>query len=93
MRYKYKLTEEQAEKLVENILTAIERRLDEDDYIVDTYLRIHPDDLSVEIMYLEESNLTYPNDDIAVLNFIYDLGGEEWLPNEAAIRQYVNDNV
>ncbi len=93
MRYKYKLTEEQAEKLVENILTAIERRLDEDDYIVDTYLRIHPDDLSVEIMYLEESNLTAPNDDIAVLNFIYDLGGEEWLPNEAAIRCYVNDNV
>jgi len=37
MRYKYKLTEEQAEKLVENILIAIERRLDEDDYIVDTY--------------------------------------------------------
>lgn len=93
MRYKYKLTEEQAEKLVENILTAIERRLDEDDYIVDTYLRIHPDDLSVEIMYLEESNLTAPNDDIAVLKFIYDLGGEEWLPNEAAIRCYVNDNI
>jgi len=44
-------------------------------------------------MYLEESNLTAPNDDIAVLNFIYDLGGEEWLPNEAAIRCYVNDNV
>lgn len=89
MRYKYKLTEEQAEKLVENILTAIERRLDEDDYIVDTYLRIHPDDLSVEIMYLEESNLTAPNDDIAVLNFIYDLGGEEWLPDEAAIRNLI----
>ena len=93
MRYKYELTEEQAEKLIWNIITAIERRMDEDDYIEDTYLRINHDDLSVEIMYLEESNLTAPNDDVAVLNFIYDLDGEEWLPNEADIRQYVNDNV
>lgn len=91
MRPIYKLDDKQAEQLVENIQAAVQKRLTEDNYIEDTYLRINHEDLSVEVIYLEESNLTYPNDDIALLNLMYDQGGENWIPEEIAIRCLVNE--
>lgn len=87
----YKLDDKQAEQLVENIQAAVQKRITEDNYIEDTYLRINHEDLSVEVIYLEESNLTYPNDDIALLNLMYDQGGENWIPEEIAIRCLVNE--
>ncbi|MGI6793773.1 hypothetical protein ACMYZ5_05530 [Bacteroides sp. KG68] len=91
MRPIYKLNDKQAEQLVENIQVAVQKRITEDNYIEDTYLRINHEDLSVKIIYLEESNLTYPNDDIALLNLMYDQGGENWLPEEIAIHCLVNE--
>ena len=91
MRPIYKLDDKQAEQLVENIQAAVQKRITEDNYIEDTYLRINHEDLSVEAIYLEESNLTYPNDDIALLNLMYDQGGENWIPEEIAIRCLVNE--
>ncbi|WP_288324454.1 hypothetical protein [uncultured Phocaeicola sp.] len=91
MRPIYKLDDKQAEQLVENIQAAVQKRITEDNYIEDTYLRINHEDLSVEVIYLEESNLTYPNDDIALLNLMYDQGGENWIPEEIAIRCLVNE--
>ena len=91
MRPIYKLDDNQAEQLVENIQAAVQKRITEDNYIEDTYLRINHEDLNVEVIYLEESNLTYPNDDIAFLNLMYDQGGENWLPEEIAIRCLVNE--
>lgn len=91
MRPIYKLDDKQAEQLVENIQATVQKRITEDNYIEDTYLRINQEDLSVEVIYLEESNLTYPNDDIALLNLMYDQGGENWLPEEIAIRCLVNE--
>lgn len=91
MRPIYKLDDKQAEQLVENIQAAVQKRITEDNYIEDTYLRINHEGLSVEVIYLEESNLTYPNDDIALLNLMYDQGGENWLPEEIAIRCLVNE--
>jgi hypothetical protein len=91
MRPIYKLDDKQAEQLVENIQAAVQKRITEDNYIEDTYLRINHEDLNVEVIYLEESNLTYPNDDIAFLNLMYDQGGENWLPEEIAIRCLVNE--
>lgn len=91
MRPIYKLDDKQAEQLVENIQATVQKRITEDNYIEDTYLRINHEDLSVEVIYLEESNLTYPNDDIALLNLMYDQGGENWLPEEIAIRCLVNE--
>lgn len=42
-------------------------------------------------MYIEESNLTTPNRDVALLNLMYDLkdsygGNEIWMLNDQAIR-------
>jgi len=91
MRPIYKLDDKQAEQLVENIQAAVQKRITEDNYIEDMYLRINHEDLSVEVIYLEESNLTYPNDDIALLNLMYDQGGENWIPEEIAIRCLVNE--
>ena len=91
MRPIYKLDDKQAEQLVENIQAAVQKRITEDNYIEDTYLRINHEDLSVEVIYLEDSNLTYPNDDIALLNLMYDQGGENWIPEEIAIRCLVNE--
>lgn len=91
MRPIYKLDDKQAEQLVENIQAAVQKRITEDNYIEDTYLRINHEGLSVKVIYLEESNLTYPNDDIALLNLMYDQGGENWLPEEIAIRCLVNE--
>ena len=91
MRPIYKLDDKQAEQLVENIQAAVQKRITEDNYIEDTYLRINHEDLSVEVIYLEESNLTYPNDYIALLNLMYDQGGENWIPEEIAIRCLVNE--
>ena len=91
MRPIYKLDDKQAEQLVENIQAAVQKRITEDNYIEDTYLRINHEDLSVEVIYLEESNLTYPNDDIALLNLMYDQGGENWTPEEIASRCLVNE--
>ena len=43
-------------------------------------------------MYIEESNLTAPNRDVALLNLMYDLkdsygGNEIWILNDEAILQ------
>ena len=77
------------------IITAIEDRIENDPDVADTYLRIIAQDgkFTVKVMYLEESNATFPNDDVALLSLMYDLkdnvgsGTEEWMPDTAAIRR------
>lgn len=86
---KLNITDEQAEKLVQDIIKAVEKRIEEDDCVYDAYLRINPQDLSVTTMYLEESNLTYPNDDTALLNLMYEISELDFVARDEYIRDYV----
>lgn len=73
------------------IIEMIQDRIKSDPDVEDTYLRISTDDdlFALQIMYLEESNLTSPNNDIALLNLMYDteqsVGQECWVPDVEAI--------
>lgn len=68
---------------------AIKDRIDNDPDVADTYLRITAEDnkFTMQVMYLEESNVTFPNRDIALLNLMYDTGGEEFVPDDEAIHE------
>lgn len=70
----------------------MQERIDTDPDVADCYLRIIPGKLLVQVMYLEESNLTAPNRDVALLNLMYNLkdsygGNEIWMLNDQAIRR------
>ena len=72
------------------IRAAVQERIDNDSDVADCYLRIYPDNWLVQVMYIEESNLTAPNRDVALLNLMYDLkdsygGNEIWMLNDEAI--------
>lgn len=77
------------------IINAIEDRIENDPDVADTYLRIIAQDgkFTVKVMYLEESNASSPNDDVALLNLMFDRkdnigsGTEDWAPDPAAIRE------
>ena len=74
------------------ICEAVQERIDTDPDFADCYLRIIPGKWLVQVMYLEESNLTAPNRDVALLNLMYDLkdsygGNEIWMLNDQAIRR------
>ena len=84
-------------KIPAEVLDALERaihheiqdRIDNDPDVADTYLRITAEDnkFTVQVMYLEESNVTFPNHDIALLNLLFDTGGEEFVPDDEAIHE------
>lgn len=64
---------EQIYALEQAIRSAVQERIDTDPDVADCYLRINPDDWLVQVMYIEESNLTAPNRDVALLNLMIDL--------------------
>ncbi len=81
---------EQIYALEQAIRSAVQERIDTDPDVADCYLRINPDNWLVQVMYLEESNLTAPNRDVALLNLMIDLkgsygGNEYWVLNDEAI--------
>lgn len=85
------ISDEQIYALELAIREAVQERIDTDLDVADCYLLIIPDKLMVQMMYLEESNLTTTNRDVALLNLMYDLtdscGGDEiWMPDDEAIR-------
>lgn len=84
-----KIPVEVLDALERAIYRAIQDRIDNDPDVADTYLRITAEDnkFTVQVMYLEESNVTFPNRDIALLNLMYDTGGEEFVPDDEAIHE------
>lgn len=85
-----RLSPEMIDALERAIREAVQERIDTDPDVADCYLRIIPDKWLVQVMYIEESNLTAPNRDVALLNLMYDLkdsyGGDEiWVLNDEAI--------
>lgn len=74
------------------IIRAVQKRIDEYPDVTDAYLRIgiHEKSFTVLTLYLEESNATAPNRDVALLNLMRDRfdrdGYEDWVPDSAAIR-------
>lgn len=86
------ISDEQIYALEQAIRSAVQERIDTDPDVADCYLRINPDNWLVQVMYIEESNLTAPNRDVALLNLMYDLkdsygGNEVWMLNDQAIRR------
>lgn len=84
------ISDEQIYALEQAIRSAVQERIDTDPDVADCYLRIHPDNWLVQVMYLEESNLTAPNRDVALLNLMTDLkgsygGNEDWVLNDEVI--------
>lgn len=87
-----RLSPEMIDALEMAIREAVQERIDTDPDVADCYLRIDPDNWLVQVMYIEESNLTAPNRDVALLNLMYDLkdsygGNEVWMLNDQAIRR------
>lgn len=84
-----KIPTEVLDALERAIHRAIQDRIDNDPDVADTYLRISAEDnkFTVQVMYLEESNVTFPNRDIALLNLMFDTGGEEFVPDDEAIHE------
>ena len=85
-----RLSPEMVDALELAIREAVQERIDTDPDVADCYLRIIPDNWLVQVMYIEESNLTTPNRDVALLNLMYDLkdsygGNEIWMLNDEAI--------
>ena len=85
-----RLSPEMVDALEQAIREAVQERIDTDPDVADCYLRIIPNNWLVQVMYIEESNLTTPNRDVALLNLMYDLkdsyGGDEiWVLNDEAI--------
>jgi len=54
--------------LEQAIRSVVQERIDTDLDVADCYLRINPDNWLVQVMYIEESNLSAPNRDVALLN-------------------------
>lgn len=84
------ISEEQIYALEQAICSAVQERIDTDPDVADCNLRINPDNWLVQVMYLEESNLTAPNRDVALLNLMTDLkgsygGNEDWVLNDEVI--------
>ena len=84
------ISDEQIHALEQAIRSAVQERIDTDPDVADCYLRIDPDNWLVQVMYIEESYLTAPNRDVALLNLMYDLkdsygGNEIWMLNDEAI--------
>ena len=85
--------------LLNELSLALQQRIDEDPDVADAYLRIgiHEKSFTVLTLYLEESNASQPNRDVALLNLMLDLkdnvgsGTEYWVPSgvpaPAAIRK------
>lgn len=84
-----KIPAEVLDALERAIHHAIQDRIDNDPDVADTYLRITAEDnkFTVQVMYLEESNVTFPNHDIDLLNLLFDTGGEEFVPDDEAIHE------
>ena len=85
-----RLSPEMVDALKQAIREAVQERIDTDPDVADCYLRIIPNNWLVQVMYIEESNLTTPNRDVALLNLMYDLkdsygGNEIWVLNDEAI--------
>ena len=85
-----RLSPEMVDALEQAIREAVQERIDTDPDVADCYLRIIPNTWLVQVMYIEESNLTTPNRDVALLNLMYDLkdsygGNEIWVLNDEAI--------
>lgn len=85
-----RLSPEMVDALEQAIREAVQERVDTDPDVADCYLRITPGKWLVQVMYIEESNLTTPNRDVALLNLMYDLkdsygGNEIWMLNDEAI--------
>lgn len=85
-----RLSPEMVDALEQAIREAVQERIDTDPDVADCYLRIIPNNWLVQVMYIEESNLTTPNRDVALLNLMYDLkdsygGNEIWILNDEAI--------
>lgn len=85
-----RLSPEMVDALEQAIREAVQERIDTDPDVADCYLRIIPDNWHVQVMYIEESNLTAPNRDVALLNLMYDLkdsygDNEIWMLNDEAI--------
>lgn len=87
-----RLSPEMVDALEQAIREAVQERIDTDPDVADCYLRIIPGKWLVQVMYLEENNLTAPNRDVALLNLMYDLkdsygGNEIWMLDNQAIRR------
>ena len=86
-----RLSPEMIDALKLAICEAVQERIDTDPDFADCYLRIIPDKWLVQVMYIEESNLTAPSRDVALLNLMFDLkdsygGNEIWMLNDEAIQ-------
>lgn len=86
-----RLSLEMIDALERAIREAVQERIDTDPDVADCYLRITPGKWLVQVMYIEESNLTVPNRDVALFNLMYDRkdsygGNEIWMLNDQAIR-------
>lgn len=86
-----RLSPEMIDALERAIREAVQERIDTDPDVADCYLRVVPGRWMVQVMYIEESNLTAPNRDVALLNLMYDLkdsygGNEIWMLDDKAIR-------
>ncbi len=85
------ISDEQIYALEQAIRSAVQERIDTDPDVADCYLRIiNPGNWLVQVMYIEESNQTAPNRDVALLKLMYDLkdsydGDEIWMLNDEAI--------
>lgn len=83
------------EALERAITRAVQQRIDEDPDVADAYLRIgiHEKSFTVMTMYIEESNASQPNRDVALLDLMIDLKdnvgscNEDWVPDPDAIRK------
>ena len=82
-----KIPSEVLDALERAIYRAVQDRIDNDPDVADTYLRITAEDnkFTVKVMYREESNLKFPNNGVALLNLMFDTGGENWVPRDEAI--------
>ncbi len=86
-----RLSPEMIDALELAIRDAVQECIENDPDVADCYLRVIPRRWVVQVMYIEESNLTAPNRDVALLNLMYDLkdsygDNEIWMLNDQAIR-------
>lgn len=91
------ISNEVIDALTRGIVRAVQDRIDNDPDVEDAYLRvsISGNKFTVQCMYLEESNASAPNRDVALLNLMYDTKQspehESWIPDEEAIRRLAMD--
>ena len=79
--------------LEKSITRAVQNRIETDPYVEDTYLRIgiHKNCFTAVVLYIEESNASQPNRDVALLDLMYNThlapDREDWVPDPVAIRE------